>query len=113
MNGLLYTAAGTATLFFLWVFFLAVMCLQAARDAGTITPWGLRFGYIVLGIGYVLDLAGQVVCTLFIFCDVPRELTVSQHVKRLIATGSGWRKARAEWFRDHLLKPFDRTGRHG
>lgn len=113
---MIYLISGLASalgLWFLWVFFLAVMCLQAARDAKTLTAWGLRLGYTVLLVGWTLDFIIQVTVAVLLFAELPQELTVSSRVKRLIATGSGWRKARAEWFRDNLLKAFDRTGRHG
>lgn len=110
MNYLFVSLLG---LWMLWVFFLAVMCLQTARDAKTLTPWGLRLGYTVLGAGWVLDFLVQVTVAVLIFAELPRELTVSGRVQRLVESGAGWRKAVAEWFRDNLLKPFDRTGRHG
>lgn len=97
----------------LWVFFLAVMSLQTARDRGTLTTWGRRLGKTVLAFGYFIDLVIQMTLAVVVFGEPPRELTVSARIARLIATGSGWRKARAEWWRDHLLKPFDPTGRHG
>jgi hypothetical protein len=100
---------------FLWVFFLAVMCLQSARDRGTLklTKWGTRAGYTVLVVGYVLDALNNFVTASFVFGELPQELTVSSRVKRHISGPDGWRKVRAEWVRDHLLRPFDPTGRHG
>ena len=97
----------------LWVFFLAVMCLQGARDAKKLTPWNTRIGYSVLFVGWVLDFIVQVTVAVLLFAELPRELTVSGRVKRLIGSGDGWRKAVAIWLRDHFLKPFDPTGRHG
>lgn len=97
----------------LWVFFLAVMCLQGARDAKKLTPWNTRIGYSVLFVGWVLDFIVQVTVAVLLFAELPRELTVSGRVKRLIGGDDGWRKAVAIWLRDHFLKPFDPTGRHG
>ena len=117
---MIYLLVTLLVVYQLWVHFLAVMSLQAARNSKTLTPWGLRFGYGVLAIGYLFDFAGQLLGCLVFWELPPRtgkfpwiESTVSARVKRLIASGTGWRKARAEWYRDHLLKPFDRTGRHG
>lgn len=98
---------------FLWVFFLAVMCLQAARDRKQLTVWNTRFGYTVLVVGWLLDFVVQVTLAALLFWEWPRELTVSGRVKRLIADDDGWRGSVAAWIRDHLLRPFDATGRHG
>lgn len=108
------------TFWALWVFFLAVMALQAARDQGKLTGWGRRIGLTVLVVGYALDLVCQILCTA-LFLEPPPlqsgfpffEATVSARVKRHVERGSGWRKALACWLRDQLLKPFDSTGRHG
>jgi hypothetical protein len=113
MSALWLLPVAILALFALWVLFLAVMCLQAARDRGTLTPTGLRFGYAVLLLGWLVDFAVQMLVATFLWAELPRELTVSQRVKRLTESGAGWRKALAEWFRHHLLKPFDQTGRHG
>ena len=127
--GLLWSAGAVWLLF---VFFLAVMALQAARDRGSLTGWGKRIGYSVLVVGYLLDFIVQVTVAIAVFAELPPfagfrapigrfpwlvlptwETTVSSRVKRLIATDTGWRKVRAEWCRDQMLKPFDVTGRHG
>jgi hypothetical protein len=117
----LFNALGAVLVFWaLWVFFLAVMALQAARDRGQLTGWGRRIGLTVLVVGYTLDLICQLLCT-GLFLEPPPlqrkfpffEATVSARVKRLIANGQGWRQSLATWLRDHLLKPFDVTGRHG
>jgi hypothetical protein len=99
----------------LWVFFLAVMCLQSARDRGTLalTKWGTRFGYTVLVVGYVLDALNNFVTGSLLFAEFPQELTVSSRIKRHIESSDGWRKQRAEFVRDHFLRPYDPTGRHG
>lgn len=104
---------GVLSLWMLWVFFLAVMQIRDARDRGSLTPWGLRFGYTVLVPGYVLDFLVQVTFAILIFWGLPKELTVSARVKRLVETGTGWPRRCAQWFRTHLLKPFDQTGGHG
>ena len=105
---------GVFSLWLLWVFFLAVMQLRDARDRGALTVWGLRLGYTVLIPGWVLDFIVQVtIANVIFFPSLPRELTVSARVNRLIATSDGWPRRCAGWFRDHLLKPFDPSGGHG
>jgi hypothetical protein len=97
----------------LWVFFLAVMSLQTARDLHKLTPWNTRIGYSVLAIGYVLDALTNLVIATVLFAEIPQELTVSSRIKRHCNGPDSWRKTNACWIRDHLLAPFDPTGRHG
>lgn len=113
MSPLWLPAIGLGAIYLLWVFFLAVMQIRDARDRGSLTPWGIRFGYMVLVPGYLLDFLVQVTIAIPLFWGLPRELTVSARVKRLVATGTGWPRRCAMWFRTHMLKPFDRTGGHG
>jgi hypothetical protein len=97
----------------LFVFYLAVMCLKIARDAGKLTPGGKVFGYPVLAIGYLLDFLVQVTLAVLLFWELPRETTVSGRVKRHCATGGGaWRARLAWWLRDQLLAPYDPSGGH-
>ena len=100
------------TVWLLFVFFLACMALQSALDRKTLTPWGLRVGYTVLVVGYVLDFTVQITLASVLFLELPKEITVSSRVKRLITTDAGWRGDLAAWLRDHLLMPFDATGGH-
>lgn len=104
---------GIASLFGLWVLFLAVMNLKQARDAGKLHKAAFAFGVPVLVVGYALDVFVQMTVAVVIFAELPRELTVSGRVNRLIESGGGWRKREAEWFRDVLLAPFDQSGGHG
>jgi hypothetical protein len=96
----------------LWVHFLAVMRLQDLQAVGKLQGSALWLGRVVLGVGLVLDLLWQLLPASLYWMELPRELTVSGRVKRLCTTGSGWRKARAESFRDVWLKPFDASGGH-
>lgn len=98
---------------YLWVLFLAVMNLQQARDEGTLSGFAKWSGYTVLAEGLVVDALIQFTVASLIWCEPPREWTVSGRVARLCKGPDGWRKARAIWFRDTLLKAFDRSGGHG
>ena len=108
-----YGAIAVGASYLLWLFFLAVMNLKQAKDDSTLPPLALKLGYPILFAGYLLDMIVQLTVANLIFLEPPRELTVSGRIARLIAHGSGWRKRSAEWFRDMLLKPFDRSGGHG
>lgn len=102
---------GFALLYATWIFYLAVMNLKRAKDAGKLTMPAKVMGYPVLFVGLALDcLLNLTVCT-FLFADLPREGLVTQRLKRLVA-GDGWRAALARWFAVHLLDDFDPSGRH-
>ena len=125
--------------FLLFVFFAAVMCLRDARDRGALTGPLKKIGYLVLAIGYSLDFIAQMTVATAIFFELPPvkwftpawsfkllggtfgfswlrlpavEPTVSDRTKRLKLTGTGWRQARAIWWRVNILGPLDTSGGH-
>ena len=108
-----YAAYSLLAFWALWVLFLAVMNLGQAKAEGKLHGFALYAGYTVLAVGLLVDLVVQVLVASLLWMELPRELTVSGRVSRLVQSGSGWRKSLAEWFRDTLLKPFDRSGGHG
>ncbi len=110
---MIYAACGLAAFFLLWVLFLAVMNLNEAKLAGTLPRAVIVPAYITLGLGLVVDFFVQVTFASVLWLELPRETTVSARVARLIKSGHGYRYDLAVWFRDHLLKPFDRSGGHG
>lgn len=117
MSALLYTwlALPAALLFFaaytLWVFYLAVMNLRRARQAGLLNRTALVMGTPVLLVGYALDLIVNAALMTVLFWERPQELTVTRRLKRHIKTGAGWRLKLALWFVP-VLDPFDPSGKH-
>ena len=102
---------GFALLYATWIFYLAVMNLKRAKDAGKLTLPAKVMGYPVLFVGLALDcLLNMTVCT-FLFLELPKEGLVTARLKRL-AAGDGWRKVVAIWFAVNLLDTFDPSGRH-
>jgi len=95
----------------LWVFYLAVMGLKRAKDAGKLNKTALVMGTPVLIIGYLLDAFVNVTMMTVLFIEVPKELTVTSRLKRHIKEGTGWRLRLASWFIP-ILDPFDPSGRH-
>lgn len=110
---MVYALAFFGGFFVLWVLFLAVMNLAEAKAAGTLKGFALWMGYPVLWIGLVVDLVVQIGPASLLWLELPRELTVSTRIDRLVKSGSGWRRTLALWFRATLLTPFDRSGGHG
>ena len=103
--------AGFITLYALWVFYLAVMSLKRAKDAGLLTRTAKAFGYPVLFAGLALDFLANVFVLTLLLGELPREGTVTSRPKRHNATSTGWRKAVAAWA-EPLLDPFDPSGDH-
>lgn len=108
-----YIVIGIAAFWVLWVLFLAVMNLNEAKIAGTLSRAVLAPAYLTLWIGLLVDFIVQVTFASVLWLELPREATVSARVARLIKSGHGYRHDLAVWFRDNLLKPFDRSGGHG
>lgn len=113
MSYLIYGLYGLASLWALWVLFLAVMNLKQSQDAGQLRGFALYAGHTVLFVGLLVDLFVQLTVATVIWLELPRELTVSERVDRLVRTGHGFRHDLAMWFRKTLLAPFDRSGGHG
>lgn len=102
-----------ASIYTLWVFYLAVMNLKRAKDAGTIPRTALWFGYPVLLAGLLIDLFVNVFVATVIFLDLPRELTMTARLKRYVREQPGtWRASVAVWFAANLLDAFDPSGKH-
>lgn len=98
-------------LYALWVFFLAVMSLKRAKDAGLLTTTAKVLGYPVLLTGLLLDFVANVTVLTLLLCELPREGTVTSRLKRHNKESTGWRKAVAEWA-EPLLDPYDPSGDH-
>jgi hypothetical protein len=100
------------TLWLLWVFYLAVMTLWRAKEAGTISRVALVPGYLTLGVGVLLDVLANILLMSFIFLELPRQWLVTQRLKHHNLNGRGWRQRLARWICKHLLDAFDPTGCH-
>ena len=111
MNYLLFTLANLACLYLLWVFYLAVMSLKRARDAGTLSKLALALGYPVLIVGWILDFIGNVIPMSIILMELPREMTITARLKRHHKSESGYRKAVAD-LAETILDAFDPSGNH-
>lgn len=104
--------AALASLYLLWVLYLAVMNLKRAKDAGALRPTALYLGYPVLLLGLLVDFLVNVVVFTVLLLELPRETLVTSRLKRHIAHGRGWRQRVAHWFCSELLDTFDPSGKH-
>jgi hypothetical protein len=101
---------GFGATYALWIFYLAVMNLKRAKDAGLLSKTAMALGYPVLIVGYLLDCFVNVFVMTFLLLELPRETTVTSRLKRH-NKGTGWRKAVAAWV-EPLLDPYDPSGDH-
>jgi amino acid transporter len=106
-----YPLVTFGSLYLLWIFYLAVMNLDRARRAKTLSKPALWFGYPILIVGLLVDLVCNILLTVP-FLDLPRETTVTYRLKRYAAGPDGWRKRVTLWFADDMLDDFDPTGKH-
>lgn len=102
---------GLGATYLLWVFYLAVMNLKRAKDAGMLTRTTAVLGYPVLLVGWILDAFVNVFVLTVLMLELPRELLVTTRLKRHNRYGRGWRKSFARWF-EPLLDPYDPSGDH-
>jgi hypothetical protein len=99
------------SLYALWLFYLAVMALKRARDAGQLTTVAYVLGLPMLVVGLALDvLVNWFVMTLLLL-ELPREATVTARLRRHKGDPE-WRGKVSRWFALHLLDTFDPSGRH-
>ena len=100
-------------IFFLWVFFTAIMRIEMVRDAKQLTPLSKFFGYQALAVGLVLDLIADWFIVSFILLEFPQETTVSARLHRWThSPDPSWRKTVCLFFRAGALDNVDPAGEH-
>lgn len=105
----LYAAA---SLYALWIMYLAVMSLARARDAGTLSTAAKVLGYPLLAVGVVCNVLINWVILSVLFLEPPRETMFTHRVSRHCLHGTGWRKRLACFICHDLLDAFDPAGTH-
>lgn len=108
----LYTIAA---IYVLWIYYLAVMNLKRADDAGTIHPIARFLGYaFVLPPAVFLDwFLNMTLCTV-LFADLPANKVelVTGRLKRYAVNPFTRRGKAAIWFTTSMLDVFDPSGKH-
>ena len=84
---MMYATYALLAFWALWVLFLAVMNLGQAKSEGKLKGFALWAGYTVLAVGLLVDLIVQVLVASLLWLELPRELTVSERVARLVLPG--------------------------
>lgn len=98
-------------LYCLWVLYLAVMNLKRVRDLGKLSNTAKVLGTPILVLGYLIDFLLNAVLMSILLLELPRELTISERLKRHNTSSHGWKKSVSTWF-EPLLDPFDPSGNH-
>lgn len=99
------------SLWFLFIFYAAVMNFQQARDSNRMGPLMKYMALPALFVGLVLDVAVNVVICTLVFLELPQEWLVTMRLSRLKKRNT-WRGKLAGWLCKHLLDPLDPTGCH-
>ena len=111
-NALFCVAMSLGALYTLWIFYLAVMNLVRARDAGKLTRVAYCLGLPIFIVGLALDVALNWVVLSAILLEWPRETTMTARLRRHFQTPGTWRYSVAVWFGVNLLDAFDPSGMH-
>ena len=111
MNIFYAVLIGLGSTYALWVFYLAVMNLKRAKDAGQLTTTAKCLGYPVLIFGYLLDCFVNLTVMTILLLEIPQETTVTSRLSRHLNDCDCWRKSIAAWAAP-LLDPYDPSGKH-
>lgn len=107
-----YGAVPIAALYVLWIFYLAVMSLVRARDAGRLTRVAYCLGMPIFIFGLALDITLNWVVLTVVFVEFPQETTITARLRRHFKTPGTWRGLVAGWMGANLLDSFDPNGPH-
>src|SRR5437879_6008190 len=92
-----------ASIYVLWILFLAVMNLKRAKDNGTLTPVARYLGLPIFWLGYLMDFLLNIFPFSPLVADFPEEWTISAHIERLLKEGNSWQQAVCRFICHNLL----------
>jgi len=98
----------------LWLFFImyvASMGMIRAHKEGSLNAalWVLCLPFVALS--WVVDVTHNFTLFTVLFCELPKELTVTDRLKRHYKQATK-RGMMARWIANTLLNPFDYSGNH-
>jgi len=108
-----YLLAGSlGVVYVTWILYCAIMSLWKAKRENRLTPAMKVLGYPLLFIGYVFDVATNLLVSVLMW-HMPKEMLLTQKLKRIQKEEpSGWRNKTAMWICANLLNEVDPTGHH-
>lgn len=100
-----------ADLYLFFIMYVASMGMIRAHKEGKLNPvlWGLCTPFVAISL--VIDVIHNLTLFIFIFGELPSELTVTERLKRHYKKPTVRGKI-ATWLGDTLLNPFDYSGDH-
>ena len=98
--------------FVLWVGYLASTHLDKLRVAGMLSPRARQMGAVVVALTGLVDVYANFTAATLWFLELPREMLVTQRLKRYVRGPDTWRSRWAEDVGFDLLNAADRTGNH-
>lgn len=99
------------SLWVFYIFYLACMSLVCGHKRGTLTLASKLLGYPIIAIGLAIDVFMNVFVFSLIFIERPRELLVTERLKRHIKQHT-MRAKLARFLCVQILSPFDPSGDH-
>lgn len=122
-----YPFYAIGSVYMLWILYLAIMNLQRARDAGTMSMTAKAFAIPIVAIGGILDIAVNLTVGSALFMEPPKlpaYTTISKFVRDLTLSArlnyywnddeadTSWRKRLAGWLARNFLNTYDPDGQH-
>jgi len=83
------------------------MALRLAKNENKLTGASKFFGYQILFVGLIVDVAFNWIIGTIVFLEVPKETLFTGRCERWLYDRT-WRGAVARWFCSQLLNPFDK-----
>lgn len=100
---------------FLWIFwgmYVLVMGIYRAYLSHRLKGLVLVLSLPFVAVGYLMDVFANLTVASLVFLELPRELLVTDRLKRHMHKSKGWRFWLARYICDHLLDVFDPSGDH-
>lgn len=100
-----------AELYLFFILYIASMGMVRAHKEQKLNAflWGLCLPFVIFSL--IVDFLNNVFVFTFIFAELPRELTVTERLKRHAKQHTSRGKL-ARWLGETLLNAFDPTGDH-
>lgn len=100
-----------AELYLFFILYVASMGMVRVHKEGKLNPvlWALCLPFVVFSL--IVDVLNNLTIFTVIFAELPRELTVTERLKRHVKQHT-FRGKLARFIGDNLLNSFDPTGNH-
>lgn len=107
------TLSVAAFLWAFWALYVFTMAIYRAHLNKNLGKFNTVMAFPIVGIAWLVDVFANIVIAPFVFWELPRELLVTDRLKKIMAGGSTARNHMiAVWLCDSVLDPFDPTGNH-